>query len=106
MISGALAWSILAAWLMGDRVAAEVYVERVMQRAQQIDHAFSLGIALTIGPMETRTAMLRRRGASVHAMEERIAASPCKPACWIGMPSLSWRAGPHASAALLVAVVV
>ncbi len=46
---GALAWSILAAWLMGDSAAAEAYVEQVEQRARQIDHAFSLGIALTIG---------------------------------------------------------
>ena len=49
VVSGALAWSILAAWLMGDSAAAEAYVERVRQRAQQIDHAFSLGIALVLG---------------------------------------------------------
>ncbi|CAG0937551.1 hypothetical protein TFLX_06489 [Thermoflexales bacterium] len=46
---GALSWSILAAWLTGDHAAAEAHIEQVMARAHQIDHAFSLGIALMVG---------------------------------------------------------
>jgi tetratricopeptide (TPR) repeat protein len=58
---GALAWSILAAWLMGDNAARSVH-RTVEQRARQIDHAFSLGIALVIGVCRigcSRVARLR-----------------------------------------------
>lgn len=46
---GALAWSILAAWWLGDNAAAEAHVEQVLRRARQIDHSFSWGVALVLG---------------------------------------------------------
>ena len=46
---GALAWLISVAWLMGDRAAAEEHIAQVLERAGQIKHMFSLGIALVIG---------------------------------------------------------
>jgi len=51
---GTLAWSILAAWWMGDNAAAEAHAEQVLRRAQQIDHVFSLGIALVLGVCQYR----------------------------------------------------
>lgn len=45
----ALAWLIVATWLMGDHAAAEAYVAQVLQHVQPIDHVFSLGIALVGG---------------------------------------------------------
>jgi tetratricopeptide (TPR) repeat protein len=45
----ALSWSIWATWMMGDSMAAAAQVEQVLARAHEIDHAFSLGIALMVG---------------------------------------------------------
>lgn len=44
-----LAWLIPTAWILGDTAGAAAYTDQAMRRARQIDHAFSLGIALLVG---------------------------------------------------------